>query len=134
MKEIKSGPNNLWHVGDTVWACAYTFNKEGTMQYFQKPVRGMLSRISQSNDPYLIPGKANLMPLYFIPFKSNGAELAWSKSVKAINRHYADTEEECNELYNMLIQKRLNWLAEQKAKCLADAIPGAPGIKQEDMV
>ena len=47
-------------------------------------------------------------PNYFVPFGTN-KRLSWSKAIHFQNYHYADTEQECIELYDDLIQNEINW-------------------------
>lgn len=91
--------------GDTVWACAYkvTFNKEG-LRYIQKPVKGVLTS-SKNKDMYLKHLEDGTTDIrYFVPFKKDKKDLAWSKAVQVSARIYATTKEECIELYNEEIQ------------------------------
>ena len=84
-----------------VWACAYHVNNNDSYHYLIKqPVLGMVvgAYISYSNP--------------FHELKKNG-EIK-SKSVQCISRQYADTYEECVELYNYLIDKELQRLEEVK--------------------
>lgn len=98
-------------VGDTVYACAYQYNrdKEGR-QFFQKPILGklVLGR-SETEEAYYERTDRKTEPNYFVPFKKNGKDLAWSKVVTIYSRYFTDDEEESKEFYNDLIQKQIAW-------------------------
>ena len=103
-------------IGDEVWACAfhYSHNKESKSLH-QKPVLGVLMA---GDTLYSHNSKMERMrsyydkepnPGYFVPFKKNSKELAWSKSVMLSSRCYASTEEEAIQLYNDLITEAIDW-------------------------
>ena len=98
-------------VGDIVYACAYQYNrdKEGR-QYFQKPILGklVLGRNEAEANYYAKTGR-EAAPNYFVPFKKNDKDLAWSKVVTIYSRYFTDNEEESKEFYNDLIQKQIAW-------------------------
>lgn len=98
-------------VGDTVYACAYEYkrDKEGR-RYFQKPVLGklVLGRTLSEEEYYERTGRKT-EPNYFVPFKKNGKDLAWSKVVSIYARYFTTDEEESKEFYNDLIQKQISW-------------------------
>lgn len=98
-------------VGDTVYACAYKYNrdKEGR-QYFQKPVLGklVLGRTLSEEEYYERTGRKT-EPNFFVPLKKNGKDLAWSKVVSIYSRYFTTDEEESKEFYNDLIQKQIAW-------------------------
>lgn len=79
-----------------IWACAYQLdNNQITMGLKQKPIYGVI--------------KGRYRPEFFIPFKKNSNELAKSKQVSIYARCFADTEMECIELYNQLVQEKIDW-------------------------
>lgn len=91
-----------WKPGDTVWACAFAYNKAGTaFSAHQRPVRGKLAAT-----PHELIGTAPWQhPVrYFVPFGRDGETLTWSKSVNVFSRDIADTEQEAVELYNARVQ------------------------------
>lgn len=95
--------------GDEIWACAYTktFNKEG-MKLVQKPIKGRLTAGKNEKRHLEILERygdksANYLD-YFVPYKKDGTSLAWSRAVSIGARRFADTEEECREVYNKEIQ------------------------------
>lgn len=98
--------------GDEIWACAfnYTHDKEGKHLY-QEPVFGKLmagkTEVAHNSRIERFPDSSNVE--YFVPFKKNGVDLAWSKAVLMYNRYYATTEEECVELYNSLVKNAIDW-------------------------
>lgn len=97
-------------VGDIVYACAYTptYNKEGRHNY-QKPIRGMLV-LDNSEERCEKRAKAGYdEPRYFVPFKKNGKDLAWSKAVTVYSRYFTDDENESKEYYNKLVREQLHW-------------------------
>ena len=87
----------------TIWACAYeTTSTKENMSLKCMPVKGIIS------------------DKYFIPYKKNGG-LKMSGRVKRESRSYADTYEECVEMYNFFVNKRmeqLQKLLEESAKDL----------------
>lgn len=103
--------NEHFKVGDTVYACAYKYNKDKEgRQYFQKPILGklVLGRTEAEGEFYLRTER-KIEPHYFVPFKKNGKDLAWSKVVSIYARYFTTDEEESKEFYNDLIQKQISW-------------------------
>lgn len=102
--------NKHFKVGDTIYACAYkyTHDKNGKSKH-QKPILGMFTvrDTEAKNNEYLSKGDTHIR--YFVPFKKNNQELAWSKAVTIQSRHYATTYQECVTLYNKLIQNNITW-------------------------
>lgn len=106
-------------VGDSVWACAYSFasNKE-TKTLYQEPIRGEFTagRNISHNDVVLKRcADMGIVPeiSYFVPYKKNGTGLAWSKAVETSSRMYATTYDECVELYNDKIEEYIKWCEDQ---------------------
>lgn len=106
----------LSKLGDKpVWASAYTYasTKESRLNY-QKPIRGRIMR-GETIAKHLIREKENLRANsryysdYFVPFKKNSEELAWSKAVHVYTREYSETEEESIKLFNEMIQENIDW-------------------------
>lgn len=100
--------------GDSIWACAYEYN--GTKEcklYFQEPVFGMLSNGNNSywHEESMRKGRAT--PSYFVPYKKNSTEPAWSKAVSISARIFAKTREECVELFNSIIRDNIRWHEEE---------------------
>lgn len=97
-------------VGMEVWACAFaeTANKEGKKNYCT-PVKGVISSSQYENPDRWSVGYFK----YFVPYKKNGKDLAFSKAVRIHSRVYAKTEEECWELYNKLINGLINKYTEK---------------------
>lgn len=82
--------------GTKVWACAYCLNKTNTELYLRcEPVFGVIKDIS----PYR---------KLFFPLKKNG-ELK-NKGIGLDARDFADTYEECVDLYNEKVQNVSNIL------------------------
>lgn len=83
-----------------LWACAYdTNNTEKSMATKREPVLGKLI-----NDNSVYYGYAT-----FYELKRNG-QIKKTGKVASWSRHYADTYEECIELYNSLIDKQIEKL------------------------
>jgi len=75
-----------------IWACAYKESESNKSLILNcKPVRGEITEDEK-----------------FIEYKSNGR--LSRKIVYADSRKYADTYEECVELYNSLVQERIDGL------------------------
>jgi len=70
---------------ENTWACAYVTeeNKEG-LGLFKKPVRG------------------RIVNRYFHEYKKDGKSLK-KQAVSVYARYYCDTEQECKDFYNALI-------------------------------
>ncbi|RHB42190.1 hypothetical protein DW886_16870 [Enterocloster aldenensis] len=80
-----------------IWACAYKEDPEnGSMRLKCLPTKGILLR-------------KNGYSVKFVPLKTDGT-LRKSGDVCAGSRKYADTYEECKELYNELIQDYIDQL------------------------
>lgn len=92
--------------GDEIWACAYEFdcNKE-SKKYIQKPVKGVFTD-SWCDD---IDSEE---PRFFTTIGKNGYP-SRSKKVGISARVYADTYEECVELYNSLVKSKINYFTER---------------------
>ena len=93
-----------------IWACAYELqgnkNKNGLIQ---KPVQGEIY-----GEDYRI---------YFAPYKKDSKSLAKSKEVLAeYSRYYADTYEECVELYNSLVNENIMYFLQRMKECAKDKI------------
>lgn len=98
------------HKNKPIWACAYELqgnkNKNGLIQ---KPVQGEIYREDYST--------------YFAPYKKSSKSLAKSKKVLAnLSRYYADTYEECVELYNSLVNKAIMYFWQRMGECAKDMI------------
>ena len=62
---------------------------------------------------------------YFAPYKKGSKSLAKSKEVLAeYSRYYADTYEECVELYNSLVNKAIMYFWHRMRECAKDMIDG----------
>lgn len=91
--------------GDEVWACAYMkTNTEKSNLLKQTPVYGII----QNNK--------------FCPYNKQG-KIVKSKMVGKSSRHYARTESESKEIYNILVQRQINFLQSLMDECKADLIP-----------
>lgn len=84
-----------------IWACAYEVNNDNMYNYLRKePVLGIVvgEYISYLNPFHELNKKGEIKRM----------------SVQCLSRQYADTYEECVELYNYLIDKALYKLEEVK--------------------
>lgn len=104
------------HKNKPIWACAYELqgdkNKNGLIQ---KPVQGEIY-----GDGYRT---------YFAPYKKDSKTLTKSKAVLAeYSRCYADTYEECVELYNSLVNKAVMYFWQRMGECAKDRIDGGKFI------
>lgn len=99
-----------FYIGDEVWACdfKYAHDKESRHLY-QKPILGklMAGRTEELHKRCVASGTATVK--YFVPFKKNGTELAWSKAVTVYSRKYATSKQECIKMFNELIESDIKW-------------------------
>ena len=87
-------------INKPIWGLAYTIkNDTAHHKYFCKPVLG---EIRETYHGYSDWGT-------FYPYKKNG-EICESKGVSLNARYYADTYEEAVEMYNELVQQRIDRL------------------------
>lgn len=103
--------------GQIVWACAYELNSKGTGKIgYCKPVNGMLmlGNTQISHDRNAKYGYTK--PQYFVPFRKDLRGLAWSNAVSIYARQYADSKEECTELFKEIINKEIEKHKEKIAK------------------
>lgn len=115
MKPVTWGDvKNVFKVDDEVWACAFqpTSDKEGKHN-FSKPIRGRLvCGNTESSDKYR-RDKGYKDVAYFVPYKKNGIDLAWSKAVTIYARYFSKTEQESIDFYNKLVQEHIDWLTKE---------------------
>jgi len=97
---------------DIVWACAYNENNNYDYSHLkQLPIRGMiLDKYKAEFD------KPKYSSWIFVPLNRNDG-LIKSKVVDLYSRHYANTYEECIEVYNGLVQERIDRLNEIIGEC-----------------
>lgn len=110
--------------GTKIWACAYDFDKSKTSHsLIQKPVYGMIRGYGWRYQDFLNVTEETSYGTYFVPFKKNSkTELATSKEVRIESRVYADTYEECVELYNELVKERVEWFLRRASEVERDYI------------
>ena len=105
---------DIFKNGDIVWACAYdkSESKEANILK-QLPIKGklMVCRTDEATNK-ILNIRPNISVAYFVPFKKNGTDLAWSKAVRVNSRMYATTYEESVEQYNDKIESYINWYKE----------------------
>lgn len=106
--------------GMKVWACAYKFdNNKTTMGLIQKPIYGVIRGYG-----YDWGGNAEEgYPAFFAPLSKNSeTKIVKSKVVSIHAREYADTYEECVELYNDLVKGRIDWFKQRAEETEKDLI------------
>lgn len=98
------------HKNKPIWACAYELqNNKNKNGLIQKPVQGEIYE-----DGYRS---------YFAPYKKDSKSLAKSKEVLAdLSRYYADTYEECVELYNSLVDEKIMYFLQRMRECAKDMV------------
>lgn len=108
--------------GDIVWACAFRrTDNDLSLRYFTKPVKGMLLPYKRLETCQREPDLTSKSPRYFVPLsaKKQGTDLedlAWSKAVEISSRCYADSEQECIDLYNKLIDEDIAFFNQKIAE------------------
>lgn len=83
-----------------IWACNYEFDivkfgKETT----QEPIQGEIEEIGMGG-------------LVFTPYTKNGSKKSRALSMVFTVYHYADTKEECEEMYCEILQEKIKWCKE----------------------
>lgn len=117
-----------YKVGDVVWGCAYTCSGDKeSKRFFQEPIKGQFTASNREVTNTAIMATAAqkgtyVEPRYFVPFKKNGIDLAWSKAVNFTARMYADTYAESVELYNDKIQEYIDWFENEVKEMKAQKI------------
>lgn len=96
--------------GDVIYACAYsgTLKNDGK-SLFQKPIKGVFTVADTEAKNKLALSKGCNEIRYFVPFKTKGVGLSWSRAVHISSRCYATSMEECIELYNSLVNYNISW-------------------------
>lgn len=98
-EEIRNAP-----VNKEIWACAYDEDNNYDYSHLrQEPVKGMIVYNSGENKVRLYSDKI------FMKI-GRGGKLVKSSSISLLSRKYADTYEECVEVYNSLINERIEYL------------------------
>lgn len=60
---------------------------------------------------------------FFVPFRiGSETEFAKSKAVRILSRVYADTYEECVELFNSLVDEKVKWFSQRAEETKKDFI------------
>lgn len=94
--------------GQVIWACAYELNSKGTGKLgYSKPIQGMLMLGDTESSHDWNEKHGYKTPRYFVPFKKNNKDLAWSKAVSIYSRRYADSKEECLEYFKDIINEEI---------------------------
>lgn len=104
-----------------LWACAYKFdNNKITIRLISKPVYGMARGYGWDYEEVT---EEELYASFFVPFKRNSeTEFAKSKAVQIDSRMYADTYEECVELFNGLVNEKVEWFLKRAEETKKDLI------------
>lgn len=107
--------------GTKLWACAYQFdNNKITMGLISRPVYGMTRGYGWDYEEVI---EENSYASFFVPFKRNSeTEFAKSKAVQIDSRMYADTFEECVELFNSLVNEKVKWFLKRAEETKEDLI------------
>ena len=107
--------------GTKLWACAYEFdNNKISMGLISKPVYGMTRGYGWD---YEEMAEEESYSSFFVPFRSRSeTEFAKSKAVRILSRVYADTYEECVELFNSLVNEKVKWFLERAEETKKDLI------------
>lgn len=107
--------------GTKLWACAYKFdNNKITMGLISKPVYGMARGYGWDYEEVT---EEKSYSSFFVPFKRNSeTEFAKSKAVQIDSRMYADTYEECVELFNSLVNEKVKWFLKRAEDTKKDLI------------
>lgn len=109
--------------GTKLWACAYEFdNNKITMGLISKPVYGMLRGYGWDNEDKEVTEEKSYSS-FFVPFRNGSkTEFAKSKAVRIYSRVYADTYEECVELFNSLVNEKVKWFLERAEETKKDLV------------
>lgn len=112
--------NNI-KTGTKLWACAYEFdNNKISMGLISKPVYGMTRGYGWD---YEEMAEEESYSSFFVPFRSRSeTEFAKSKAVRILSRVYADTYEECVELFNSLVNEKVKWFLERAEETKKDLL------------
>lgn len=104
-----------------LWACAYEFdNNKITMGLISKLVYGMARGYGGDYEEIT---EEESYSSFFVPFKRNSeTEFVKSKAVQIDSRMYADTYEECVELFNSLVNEKIEWFLKRAEETKEDLI------------
>ena len=107
--------------GTKLWACAYEFdNNKISMGLISKPVYGMTRGYGWNYEEVT---EEDSYASFFVPFrKGSKTEFAKSKAVQIDSRMYADTYEECVELFNSLVNEKVEWFLKRAEETKKDLI------------
>lgn len=106
-----------------LWATDYLINDDNLVARLKcQPILGEVISIERFSKEV----KASKYPTYsnyiFVPYKIGTTTFRNSGFVDVWSRHYADTEEEAIEIYNELVQKRIDKLLEIAEQAKGDFI------------
>lgn len=107
--------------GTKLWACAYEFNNDKiTMGLISKPVYGMARGYGWNYEEVT---EEERYASFYVPFRSGSeTEFAKSKAVRISSRVYADTYEECVDLFNSLVDEKEKWFLDRAEETKKDLI------------
>lgn len=110
--------------GMHVWASAFRLTEnKASLSLRQEPVPGIAaySQYEIATGPE-IPGKpgtgrdmSGMAARWFVPFKKNSEDPAWSKAVRIESRDIASTRAEAEEMYRDRILAEADWLEARAA-------------------
>lgn len=97
--------SNDYICGDIAYGYAFQeTNDKNNLKLIQKPILGVLVRVKHEHE---ITKDSTHRPMYFVPFKKNTHDPAWSRAVSSSARYYDDTYPEAVNSYNNLIDKTI---------------------------
>lgn len=99
-RDVVYGHNDILPFNRPIWGLNYSINNE--TEYKDLICLPVLGEIVDRT------GKFRIWSSDFVPYKKGTSELRKSGMVSARSRIYADTYEEAVEMYNELVQKRID--------------------------
>lgn len=118
------------YIGDEVWAYAYKPSTDKcSKRFYQPPILGKLmageteirhkAAIEQYLQNYPCANTTDMRVEYFVPYKANHKDLAWSKAVRVGARDFALTYDESKIKYNKQVTDYIKWLETEIAEVKA---------------
>lgn len=113
--------------GMAVWASAYrSGDLKSQSRLRQTPVRGLATYLKSGPCDYE-PGKpypaTSFRARYFVPFRKDSDEPAWSRAVRIESRDVAMTGEDAVRAYNARIREEIRAAKDKLARLAADLLP-----------
>lgn len=127
MKYLTPDDKAKLKVGQILYACSYSSYTHTSLS--QKPIQGMIvsSYCEDIHENRLKHDMAD--PCYFVPFDNTG-QIMWDQAIHYNIRDYADTKEECIELYNDIIHRLIQY-HETELQHLTNDIIKSPNIEEQ---